>query len=100
MKNYQTLPLPFPGCEAASPSHHRALRTSERRDVPRDKADPVREGRVPPSALWLLFSPVFLAHPVGTTGKYEEEEGKHLSFNAHSRAESPPSPGAGTFAPG
>ena len=60
------------------------LRMSEIKDVPQDKADPVREGPVPPSALWRLFSPVFLAHPVRTTGKYQEQAGKHLGFKSHS----------------
>lgn len=51
------------------------LRMSEIKDVPRDKADPVREGLVPPSALWLLFSLGFLAHPVDVPGTDQEQEG-------------------------
>lgn len=61
-------------------------------DVPRGRADPVQEGQVPPSALWLLFSLGFLAHPVATGKQNQEQEGRlagktHLSFTCTAAAE-------------
>lgn len=37
---------------------------SKAEDVPQGRVGPVQEGRVPPSALWLLFSLVSLSRPV------------------------------------
>lgn len=64
---------------------------NEMENVPRDKADPVREGLVPPSVLWPLFSLVFLVHPVSTTGRYQEqgEETPLLHDSQHLQSPSP-----------
>lgn len=61
------------------------------KDVPRDKADPVQGGLVPPSVLWPLFSPVFLVHPVSTTGRYQGQgEGTPLlHVSQHLQSPSP-----------
>lgn len=85
--------LLFPGCKAVSLFQPRQLvfRRSEIKDVPQDKADPVREGLVPPSVLWPLFSLVLLVHPVSTTGRCQEqgEETPLLHVSQHLQSCSP-----------